>query len=128
MNFNQVVIGGRLTADPEVRHLQSGTAICKFSLCFNEKYKKGDEWMETAHFFDCVLFGKRGEAFAEHHSKGSEAFVHGKLTQERWEKDGKTFSKVVVKCDGFEFVRGPSDKAKKSKSTDSSEDYGDTPF
>lgn len=110
MNFNQVLLGGRLTRKPETRYAQSGTAVVKFGLAVNRRVKKGDEWVEKATFVDVTMFGKRGEAFAKFHDKGSEAFVVGVLELDQWDdkQSGERRSKLHVIADSFEFVGGKS--------------------
>lgn len=97
MNLNQVVIGGNLTSDPELKYLSSGTPVCNFSLALNSKQKTSSgEYREEVSFINIVAFGKTGENVAEYLSKGSRAIVTGRLKQERWEKDGRNFSAVKV--------------------------------
>ena len=53
MAFNLVILTGRLTKDPELKHSASGTAYCKFTLAVN-RMKKDD----PADFIFCSAFGK----------------------------------------------------------------------
>jgi single-strand DNA-binding protein len=86
---------GRLTRDPEIRFTNSGKAVCNFSIAVNKK--KGDE--DYVSFFDCTAWGTQAEGvFASLH-KGDRAVVNGSLAQERWEKDGQKFSKIVLTAD-----------------------------
>ena len=39
VNINRVVITGNLTADPELRNLQSGTSVCKLRVACNTRRK-----------------------------------------------------------------------------------------
>ena len=36
-NFNKVILGGRLTADPELKQTQSGIAVVSFSIAVNRR-------------------------------------------------------------------------------------------
>ena len=45
---------GHLTRDPEMRFLDSGTGICKFSIAHNRKFKKEGDTVEETSFFDMV--------------------------------------------------------------------------
>lgn len=108
-NYNKWIALGRLTKDPELRYTTGNMAVCSFSLAINHRYKdKSDQWVEQVSYFDCKIWGKRGEAFAAHHRRGSEAFVEGRLSQESWEaKDsGQKRSKIVAIIDNWEFVGG----------------------
>ena len=106
MNFNRVILAGRLTRPPEVRYAQSGAAVCKVGLAVNRRVKKGDEWIEEATFVDVTIFGKRGEAFEKHHNKGDEAFIEGSLRLDTWDdkQTGQRRSKLYVIGDTWEFV------------------------
>ena len=112
MNFNQLILGGRLTRDCETTFTQGGTAVVKFGLAVNHKYKRGtgDE-VEEVLFVDVAMFGKRGEAFARFHRKGAEAFVVGRLKLDQWDdkKTGERRSKLNVIADEWQFVGGKRD-------------------
>lgn len=112
MNFNQLTVGGRLTRDPETRYSQSGTAVVKFGLAINRKVKDREgNWSEKPVFLDVTLLGKRAEAFAKYHSKGSEAFLYGGLDFDHWtDKDTQAKrSKLYMLADGWEFVGSKSE-------------------
>jgi single-strand DNA-binding protein len=100
MNLNNIIIGGRLTRDPELKHSQSGVAICRLSICNNQRRREA----EVATFLDCTAFGKTAETIAEHMTKGQRIVITGKIRQENWEKDGEKRSKLVVDVDRFDFV------------------------
>lgn len=104
-DINKVIIIGNLTADPVLRHTQTGTAICQFSVANNYTYKKGNEKQETVSYFTCNAWGKTGETIAEFTKKGTKLAVSGRLNQNRWEdKDGKTQSRVEIQVEEFQFL------------------------
>jgi len=121
-SYNRVILLGNLTRDPEVRFASNGTAIVKFGLAVNERYKQDEEWLERVNFFDVTLFGKRGEAFSRFHEKGKPAFVEGKLRYDTWDdkQTGQKRSKVVVIAENWEFVSG-NDKDRGGSSDASSD-------
>ena len=88
--MNIVGISGNLVRDAEVRTTKDGTEIANFTVAVNEWRKEGD-WTS---YFDCQLFnpGKR----LPYLTKGSKVVVGGKVHQDRWERDGKKQSKVIV--------------------------------
>jgi len=92
---NEVKIGGNLTRDAELKYTNSGKAIARFSIAHNSSYKKGETWEEEVSFFDVTVLGASAEK-AGGLTKGSRVNLSGKLKQERWEKDGKTNSRVVI--------------------------------
>ena len=98
-SFNQCVLVGNLTRDPEVKYLQSGTAVCDISIAVNESFKgKDGEKKESVNFFDCVLFGRTAEVCAEYCHKGSTVLLAGRLKQDQWQdkETGKNRSKVKI--------------------------------
>lgn len=86
--YNRVILMGNLTRDPEVRFLDSGTAVASFGLAVNRKWKKDGETKEEVSFFDCEAWGKTAEICGEYLAKGRPVLVDGRLKQERWEDDG----------------------------------------
>lgn len=99
MAFNLVILTGRLTKDPELKHGASGTAYCKFTLAVN-RMKKDD----PADFIFCSAFGKTAELIAEYVKKGHQLGVQGRLQQDTYEKDGEKISKTGVTVDKIEFL------------------------
>lgn len=111
---NTVFLMGNLTADPELRYGPTGTAICTFTLAHNKRWRtESGEEKEKVSFIGCVMFGKRAEAFAKHHSKGTRAFVEGELAQDTWEEKetGKKREKTKVHVNSWEFVNGRQEGA-----------------
>lgn len=101
MNLNSIIIGGRLTRDPELKHTQSGVAICRLSICNNQRRKEAD----VATFLDCTAFGKTAETIGEHMTKGQRIVITGKIRQENWETpEGEKRSKLTIDVDRFDFV------------------------
>jgi single-strand DNA-binding protein len=107
-SFNQVILMGNLTRDPELRTTPNGTSVCGFSLALNRSYKGGDgEWQEATDFIDIVAWGPLGERVAQYLSKGRSALVNGRLQSRSWEQDGQKRSKVEVVAQDVTFLGGP---------------------
>lgn len=108
MNFNKVILGGRLVRDPELRYTPSQSAVCGFSIAVCRKFKVGDEQREETAFIDCTAWGRTGEVINQHMKKGSPILLEGRIRQENWEdkQSGGKRSKLSVVVDGFQFV-GP---------------------
>lgn len=105
-NTNVCVLGGNLTRDAELKYLNSGTALCKFSIANNYSMKKGDNWENQVNYADIVLWGKSGEALAQYLIKGTGVIVSCAMRQNRWTDDnGNTRSKIEfhVNRNGLEF-------------------------
>lgn len=104
-NFNQVILMGNLTRDPELSYTPSKTAVVVFGVAVNRKWKKqdGTEGDEVL-FIDCQMFGKRAEVVSRYFTKGSSIFLQGRLRFEQWESGGKQHSRIRVLVENFEFI------------------------
>ena len=91
--------------------------MTEFSIACTKRWvTESGEQKERTGFFGCQIWGKRGEAFAKHHRRGSKALVRGELIQDTWEdKDtGKRQSKTRVEVTDWEFVSQREDDANRS--------------
>ena len=106
-SFNQVVLMGNLTRDPELRSTPSGQSVCNFGLALNRSYKNAEgEWVEATDFVDIVAWGPLGERVAQYLSKGRPALVNGRLQSRSWEQDGQKRSKLEVVAGDVTFLGG----------------------
>jgi single-strand DNA-binding protein len=107
-SFNQVVLMGNLTRDPELRQTPNGQNVCSFSLALNRSYKGADgQWQEATDYIDIVAWGPLGERVAQYLSKGRPCLVNGRLQSRSWEQDGQKRSKVEVVAQDVTFLGGP---------------------
>lgn len=86
--MKSITIAGRLTRDAETRTTPSGDKVTSFSVAVDDR--SGRE--KTTLFFDCSIWGKRGETLAEYLTKGSFQVVSGDLGIR--EHNGKTYLTV----------------------------------
>lgn len=109
-SFNQVILMGNLTRDPELRQIPSGQSVCSFSLALNRSYKGGDgNWVEATDYVDVVAWGPLGERVAQYVTKGRPVLVSGRLQSNSWEKDGQKRTKVEVNAQDVTFLGGRND-------------------
>ena len=89
-SFNNVVLMGNLTRDPELKFLPSGTALTKLGLALNRKYRdKSESLVVETTFVDVTAWGKTGEIAGKYLKKGEPVLIHGRLHYSAWEaKDG----------------------------------------
>ena len=94
-----------MTADPEVRYLESGKAIATFSIAIPRTRDESD-------FFDVQAWEKTAEVIAQYCKKGSQIGIEGRLKQERWKDrdSGNNRSKVMVIATRIELL-GSKDAA-----------------
>jgi len=123
MSLNSVNIMGNLTRDPELKYTNSGRSVCNLSIANNRVYTKNGEKVTEVSYFDVEVWAAAAENCAKYLSKGSGVIVEGRLKQERWEKDGKTQSRVRIAANSVHFMprRGDAPKPQEpSPATESS--------
>ena len=110
-DINRVTLVGRLTRDPELRHLPSGTAVLQMGLAVNGRQKDdADNWTDKPNFFDIKVFGNQAEMLSQHLSKGRRVGIDGRLDWSSWEaQDGSKRSKVEVVANTVQFLDSRSD-------------------
>lgn len=120
--LNKVFLIGRLTKDPVITYLPSGTPVVEFTVAYNRRYKdQSGEWREESHFFDVKGYGKSAEDWGTRFSKGYLVLVEGRLVQEKWEKEGKTFSKVRIVAESVKLVSRPKGAEEQPEVTEEEE-------
>ena len=85
MNNAQVTVVGNLTADPELKFFESGSAKLTFSVAADRSWKKGDEWETQTSFFNVIAWRDVAENAADVIGKGMRVIVVGRLEQRSWE-------------------------------------------
>jgi single-strand DNA-binding protein len=81
--MNQITVAGTLGRDAEVRYLNNGDAVCNFSVADSQGREKPTIW------WNCTLYGKRGESLAQYLSKGQSVTVVGSITEREFtDKNG----------------------------------------
>jgi single-strand DNA-binding protein len=104
MSFAAITLVGNLGRDPELKYTSNGNAVCEISVAF----KSGRD--QTA-WLKCSVWGKRGEALAQHARKGSCLQISGRVEEERWTSmGGDENRRWVCKVSEWSFV-GPRPSA-----------------
>lgn len=105
--FNLVILMGNLTRDVELKFTPKGTAIAKFGLAINRKYRteSGDS-KEDVCFVDIDCFGKQAETIAQYMRKGSKIHLTGRLKLDSWDDKatGQKRSRLGVVLESFQFI------------------------
>jgi single-strand DNA-binding protein len=132
--FNQAIVVGRLTRDPQVRYTGSKKAVCEITLGFNTGLKDN----EKSNFIDVTFWEKQAEFCGEFLTKGQEVLVVGELNQESWEdkESGQKRSKMCLRGLTVQMLgakKGSVEAATETSSDNSSEpestgNDGDVPF
>ncbi len=110
-SYNRIVLMGNLTRDPQLSYTPANTALCKFGIATNRKWRDRDgETREEVCFVDCTLFGRGAEVFNQYMSKGRGVLVEGRLRLDQWTTpEGVKRSKHEVIVDNFTFVGARGD-------------------
>lgn len=110
MDYNKVILIGRLTRKPEMRHTASGTAIVNMCVAVNRRIGKDDK--QDVTYIDVNAWGKTAEFCERYFDKGSPILIEGRLTLEKWtDKQGQSRSalKVTAETVAFAESKGNSD-------------------
>ncbi len=106
-SFNQIILLGNLTRDPEMRYLPSNTPVVEFGMACNRRFKDAQgQDREEAMFIDCAAFGKQAEILNQYCHKGDLLFVQGRLKLDTWEdkQGGGKRSKHRVAIENFQLM------------------------
>ncbi len=108
-NINKTILGGRLTADPELKQTTSGISVCSFSLAVNRKFQKEGEQQQT-DFINCVAWRNTAEFISRYFKKGSSLCIVGNIQTRTWtdQNNQKRFTTEVI-VDEAMFVDSKSD-------------------
>lgn len=111
LNFNKVFIGGRLTADPELKTTPSGISVTSFSVAVNRYTKPGEE--QKTDFFNCTAWRGLAEFISRNFHKGSSIMIVGSLQNRNWtDNDGKKRYATDILVDEAKFVDSRTDELK----------------
>ena len=102
--LNRIIIMGRLTRDPELRHTQTGTAVASFTLAVDRDFKDKSTGERTTDFIDVVAWRQTGEFVSRYFTKGRMAVVEGRLQIRDWtDKDGGKRRSAEIVADNVYF-------------------------
>lgn len=121
-DFNQAIIMGNLTRDPELRTTPSGQSVASFAVATNRSWSDpSGEKKDSVEFHDVVAWGKLGELVANYMTKGKKVLVVGRLQTRQWEgTDGVKKQRTEIVATDINFVGGASDMPEVGSSAASS--------
>lgn len=86
MSFNKVILIGNVGKDPEVRHLETGTAVSSFTLATTERFRnKAGELQDQTEWHNIVCWRNLAELSEKYIKKGAQIFVEGKIRTRSWQ-------------------------------------------
>lgn len=115
-----VTVVGNLTADPELRYTNNGTAVANFRVASVPSVYRDGQWVDgDGVYINCSAWKQVGENTVESLSKGTRVIVTGRLKQRSWEKDGDKHTETYIDVDevgpSLKFARAQVTKTGASK-------------
>ncbi len=116
---NKVILLGNLGADPEVRHLESGTKVANISIATSEAYaNRNGERIEHTEWHRVELWDKLADLAEKYLSKGRTVYIEGKIrTNTYQDKEGITRYDKRIRATNMTFVGSASDGSNTNTST-----------
>jgi single-strand DNA-binding protein len=103
--MNHVVLMGRLTRDPELRHTQSGAPVASFTLAVDRGYVSRESGERQTDFIDIVAWRSTAEFVSKYFTKGQMAAVTGRLQIREWtDRDGNKRRSAEINADNIYFT------------------------
>lgn len=115
LNLNKVILGGRLTADPELRQTSGGVAVVSFSIAVNRRFqpKSADgaaPAQSVADFFNVTAWRAQAEFVSRYFRKGSAICVVGSIQNRTWtDQQGQKHYATDIVADEVMFVDGKNE-------------------
>ena len=118
-NFNKVILGGRITADPELKSTPSGISVTSFTVAVNRSYrgKNGEE--PQADFINVTAWRQTAEFITRHFHKASSICIVGSIqTRSYTDKQGQKRYATEVVADEAHFVDKKASAENSNPNTD----------
>ena len=133
LNLNKVILGGRLTADPELKQTPSGVAVVSFSIAINRRYqtKSADGTQaQQADFINVVAWRQTAEFISRYFRRGSAICITGSIQTRSWQdQQGQKRYATEVVADEAMFVDSKNESSAGGYAPDSynAPSYSSTP-
>ena len=102
--LNRIIIMGRLTRDPELRHTQTGTPVASFTLAVDRDFKDRNTGEKGTDFIDVVSWRQTAEFVSRYFTKGRMAVAEGRLQIRDWtDKEGGKRRSAEIVADNIYF-------------------------
>jgi len=124
--INQVIIIGRLGADPETRQFSNGGGVTNISVATSEQWtdKNTGEKREATEWHRISLFNRLGEIATQYLKKGSQVYIEGSLRTRKWQdQNGQDRYTTEIRADKMQMLGTSSPNF-----GDDPEDEGGDPF
>ncbi len=135
MTFQQLIIVGNVGRDPEFKYLESGIAVCSFSVAVSKVTGRGEQRKEKTTWFRVTIWRERAETASQLIKKGQRVLLVGEVEARAYtDKDGKPAASLEMTANEFKLLSAKGDTegdpaaAASGRRPEGDEgDYGDTP-
>ena len=111
--INKAILVGNLGKDPELRSLDSGTAVATFTLATTERFRNREgQSTEKTEWHNVVMWRKMAETFSKHLRKGSTVYVEGRIVTRSWQQDGVTRYRTEIEAKDLVMLDGRTEGVK----------------
>lgn len=109
-NFNKVILGGRLTADPELKTTPSGVSVCSFSIAVNRRFSNKDTGENQTDFINVTSWRQTAEFVSRYFHRGSSICITGSIQTRSWtDPQGQKRYATDVVAEEVHFVDSKTD-------------------
>ena len=117
---NKVILVGNLGKDPEVRHLEGGSKVIKFTLATSETFKdKSGNRKETTEWHNITIWRENLMDIAEKYlKKGMTIYLEGRIRNRSYEKEGVKHYTSEIVADSFTFLSKKENSTSEAPSTE----------
>lgn len=109
-SVNKVILIGNLGSDPEVRYLESGSAVAKFNIATTESYtNKSGERVDNTEWHRIELWEGLAKVAEKYLKKGNQVYIEGRIRTDNWtDKEGQQRSGVTIRANSMTLLGGPA--------------------
>lgn len=121
--MNSITVAGQLGRDAELKYLNNGDPICNFSIADSQGKDKSTIW------WNCTIYGKRGESLAQYLTKGQAVTVVGHITEREFtDKNGNQRKAMDVRVNEVALQGGRREQEAKPVQQTAADEPEDLPF
>jgi len=128
MSVNKAILVGNVGKDPEVRHLEGGTSVARFTLATSDSYKnKSGELVKTTEWHNVVAWRQLADLAEKYIRKGAQLYVEGKITNRQYDdRDGNKRYICEIVADNIRLLGRKDDNMAPSTSNGATRPQSDT--
>ncbi len=117
-NLNKVIIGGRLTAEPELRTTNSQVPVVRLTVAVNRRFGNRDTEQPQADFINVVAWRSTAEFISRYFHKGSSICLSGSIQVRNYtDQSGQKRYVTEVVADEAYFVDSKSESGYSAPAT-----------